>query len=199
MKRVNRNDPCPCGSGKKYKSCCLITEIDEHQLKQIFDGLIANVRREPRIFSPPILDHNSLSWLPILTENYLMFAILSDTEMLRMTTLLGSGVNPFPGLISISSLGAAFGLDKSRNVLIQNCTVKNMITIALGKDCSIIVSNHLQSINTIEFGQYQYVVELAYIVSFGEEINRANMYEFLADLVSYSINEWRSNHGKETF
>lgn len=21
---VGRNDPCPCGSGKKYKKCCLI-------------------------------------------------------------------------------------------------------------------------------------------------------------------------------
>lgn len=21
-KDVNRNDPCPCGSGKKYKKCC---------------------------------------------------------------------------------------------------------------------------------------------------------------------------------
>ena len=21
-KKVNRNDPCPCGSGKKYKKCC---------------------------------------------------------------------------------------------------------------------------------------------------------------------------------
>lgn len=21
-KKVGRNDPCPCGSGKKYKSCC---------------------------------------------------------------------------------------------------------------------------------------------------------------------------------
>jgi len=23
IKRVGRNDPCPCGSGKKYKHCCL--------------------------------------------------------------------------------------------------------------------------------------------------------------------------------
>jgi hypothetical protein len=23
MKKVGRNDPCPCGSGKKYKKCCL--------------------------------------------------------------------------------------------------------------------------------------------------------------------------------
>lgn len=21
---VGRNDPCPCGSGKKYKKCCLV-------------------------------------------------------------------------------------------------------------------------------------------------------------------------------
>jgi hypothetical protein len=25
--RVSRNDPCPCGTGKKYKHCCLLKEI----------------------------------------------------------------------------------------------------------------------------------------------------------------------------
>lgn len=25
--RVGRNDPCPCGSGKKYKKCCMKNEI----------------------------------------------------------------------------------------------------------------------------------------------------------------------------
>lgn len=24
-KKVGRNEPCPCGSGKKYKNCCLKT------------------------------------------------------------------------------------------------------------------------------------------------------------------------------
>ncbi|MCH9652210.1 MAG: SEC-C domain-containing protein [Deltaproteobacteria bacterium] len=28
MSRVGRNDPCPCGSGKKYKKCCLAKERD---------------------------------------------------------------------------------------------------------------------------------------------------------------------------
>jgi uncharacterized protein YecA (UPF0149 family) len=23
VKRARRNDPCPCGSGKKYKHCCM--------------------------------------------------------------------------------------------------------------------------------------------------------------------------------
>lgn len=24
--KTERNEPCPCGSGKKYKKCCLLTE-----------------------------------------------------------------------------------------------------------------------------------------------------------------------------
>jgi hypothetical protein len=36
--KIGRNDPCPCGSGKKYKKCCF--EKDEvpkkkHQFKKI--------------------------------------------------------------------------------------------------------------------------------------------------------------------
>jgi len=27
--KVGRNDPCPCGSGKKYKKCCGINEPGE--------------------------------------------------------------------------------------------------------------------------------------------------------------------------
>jgi hypothetical protein len=29
--RVGRNDPCPCGSGKKYKKCCLGSRDADHQ------------------------------------------------------------------------------------------------------------------------------------------------------------------------
>jgi len=25
--KVQRNDPCPCGSGKKFKRCCLVTPV----------------------------------------------------------------------------------------------------------------------------------------------------------------------------
>ena len=28
-KKVGRNDPCPCGSGKKYKNCCGKNEQNE--------------------------------------------------------------------------------------------------------------------------------------------------------------------------
>ncbi len=29
MPKVQRNDPCPCGSGKKYKQCCMLKERDQ--------------------------------------------------------------------------------------------------------------------------------------------------------------------------
>jgi hypothetical protein len=31
MAKISRNDPCPCGSGKKYKKCCLGKEIESQQ------------------------------------------------------------------------------------------------------------------------------------------------------------------------
>ncbi len=30
-KKPGRNDPCPCGSGKKYKNCCLLKENQKEQ------------------------------------------------------------------------------------------------------------------------------------------------------------------------
>lgn len=33
IKLLNRNDKCPCGSGKKYKNCCM--EIDQQLINKI--------------------------------------------------------------------------------------------------------------------------------------------------------------------
>jgi len=29
MPKVGRNDPCPCGSGKKYKKCCGVNDVSD--------------------------------------------------------------------------------------------------------------------------------------------------------------------------
>ena len=31
MAKISRNDPCPCGSGKKYKKCCLANQSQQRQ------------------------------------------------------------------------------------------------------------------------------------------------------------------------
>lgn len=44
MTKLGRNDPCPCGSGKKYKKCCLasieVVESQYRRLRQVEAGLI---------------------------------------------------------------------------------------------------------------------------------------------------------------
>ena len=35
MLRVGRNDPCPCGSGKKYKRCCMPLDIAEAERARV--------------------------------------------------------------------------------------------------------------------------------------------------------------------
>lgn len=35
---VGRNDPCPCGSGKKYKKCCLKNKKQKFSAKVIQGG-----------------------------------------------------------------------------------------------------------------------------------------------------------------
>ncbi|NIR50551.1 hypothetical protein GWO43_13880 [candidate division KSB1 bacterium] len=32
--QIGRNDPCPCGSGKKYKKCCMATGVPEIRTQQ---------------------------------------------------------------------------------------------------------------------------------------------------------------------
>jgi uncharacterized protein len=55
-KKVGRNDPCPCGSGKKYKKCCgakeavFITKVLENEMldlqRQIIDFALFNYKTE---------------------------------------------------------------------------------------------------------------------------------------------------------
>ena len=41
--KIGRNDPCPCGSGKKYKKCCMAADVTEIRTLQP-----ANIPQEVR-------------------------------------------------------------------------------------------------------------------------------------------------------
>ena len=45
-KKIGRNDPCPCGSGKKYKHCCLGKEAANHSLESHNPHAIASALRQ---------------------------------------------------------------------------------------------------------------------------------------------------------
>jgi hypothetical protein len=44
--RVPRNDPCPCGSGRKYKHCCLRKEVEARSPRT--SPRIADLHGEPK-------------------------------------------------------------------------------------------------------------------------------------------------------
>src|SRR5215831_19437621 len=50
MTNIGRNDPCPCGSGKKYKKCCLPKEeavkLEAHAKEKVVREERATARRE---------------------------------------------------------------------------------------------------------------------------------------------------------
>ncbi len=40
MPRIGRNDPCPCGSGKKYKNCHQLIEAQENKNKGLLVAVL---------------------------------------------------------------------------------------------------------------------------------------------------------------
>lgn len=38
--KIGRNDPCPCGSGEKYKKCCLKKQENQIQQQKEIRGII---------------------------------------------------------------------------------------------------------------------------------------------------------------
>lgn len=60
-KKVGRNDPCPCGSGKKYKKCCgmydhnqkaKLSKSDVDLFYETWMGLLAYVNERKQLFNP---------------------------------------------------------------------------------------------------------------------------------------------------
>ena len=47
LPKVGRNDPCPCGSGKKYKKCCMLKDL-EQELENQPDEEIPQEKKERR-------------------------------------------------------------------------------------------------------------------------------------------------------
>lgn len=174
---------------KKYQN--------QDRLSDIIHKRLISVPKNIRDSMPPIFTKDKPLWFSRMSDLYFMVVFFNASDFKRIDSLIQKGFDPFPGLITTDKdVQAAFRLEKSRNTFISNCTVKNMYGLSLGKNTSIILCNHQQSINTIEVGMLDYVVELAYIISFGDEINQANYLDFVDGLIAYSINEWRLAYGK---
>src|SRR5690625_723065 len=95
MSNSKRNDPCPCGSGKKYKKCCGISNVIEispqlynDELGELHDELLAYAlgnyeelfMEQTRKYFQPFLNEDTIA-----TEDYLK--IISLWTILNVTLL----------------------------------------------------------------------------------------------------------------
>ena len=47
MSKLSRNVPCPCGSGKKYKKCCLLREeVSATQPPQVSSDIFKHIHAQ---------------------------------------------------------------------------------------------------------------------------------------------------------
>lgn len=64
--KVGRNDPCPCGSGKKYKNCCQQTTSSSLGFRKLkFKAKVLNAGGQAKTESQepkrgPMVDYNQL-------------------------------------------------------------------------------------------------------------------------------------------
>ena len=67
--KVGRNDPCPCGSGKKYKKCCLGKDLAtrDRQIKREDERLAAGSSLPPA--APPPNPPPKYPAIPSTTES----------------------------------------------------------------------------------------------------------------------------------
>jgi len=66
MPAVGRNDPCPCGSGKKYKQCCLPIEeaarAEQLRLRRAVDTLLPKIIDAARAIPEVVPDALQRYW-----------------------------------------------------------------------------------------------------------------------------------------
>jgi hypothetical protein len=148
-------------------------------------------------FLPSILSDPHITPFTYLTEKYFILALVQRKEKEQLKKLVEQGLPPFPYLIKPEGVSgtSAFGIKNSRNSFITNCTVKDAFSMSLGKDSTVVLCSHKQ-INETQKGLEKYNIEIAYVISFGDEIKQYNLLDFLEDLIAYSIKQWKQEYVK---
>jgi hypothetical protein len=170
-------------------------ETNRNKLTPILNKLLT----DPEIakYLPTVLTESEVHILTILSDTFFVMAFFNNSEWAKIVEFRKRGLRPpLPGLIKPKNVSGSsvFRIEKSKNFLFRDNKVKNQFSFSLGKDATILLIDHSQSID-LEKLTANYVIGLAYLVSFGDEITSDNFYEYLEDLVAFSFKVWRSEFG----
>lgn len=127
MSAPNRNDPCPCGSGKKYKKCCLANAASQNSLVQ--SGKSQRHDVNPRNAAPPsalLMRAVSLHQAGMLDEAEAAYQSLlknnpSDGDALHYLGLIAFQRHRYPDAINL--IEAAIKIN--RKIAAFHCNLGN--------------------------------------------------------------------------
>ena len=121
MSKIGRNQPCPCGSGKKFKKCCIDKPIQHSNInsnrKNSFEEFVKNNK------STSLLKFFSL--LQVLPENHGKIVRLEDIQ-----TTIASNLNNAQSNIDLSILKKLVDKnfpDDYREDPPENCFTENIM------------------------------------------------------------------------
>lgn len=165
--------------------------IDPERIKSIIQRRLSQWSKEIKQNLPDVLKREPVYWATITEPEYLMIVFLTRDDQKRIEEAMSKGQNPFLGLITTSGGPAAIRMERARFATIDNNSVKNGFTFSLGQDSTIILINHQQYIETKDIGPVSYTISLAYILSYGNDINSVNVFDYLDGLLAFSESVWR--------
>lgn len=169
------------------------------RIENIVTRRFAQIPDSLQKYLPQIIFQRGSTFFALKTNEYFMLTFVDSKEKQRIRDLQSRGLNPFPGLIKPDDVSApcAYELHSAKNVYIEKNGVKNAYALSLGRDSSVVLRDFKQQMR-IKLGYHNYTINLAYIVSFGDEINSENFYDFIDDLITSSFSFWyevRGNYG----
>jgi hypothetical protein len=138
---------------------------------------------------PPILSRSDAVPFFYDGEFYCILAIVTKDELKKLKALVKNGESPFPYLVKPKNVRkpVAIAFTKSRYALVDHVSVKDMFSFSIGEDCTIILNSFTQVVTISKDVDYDYTIDFAYLISFGEEITKNNLSEFVEELIAYSI------------
>ena len=171
--------------------------INQEKLINIINRLIS-VPKEIRNILPEILSKPEINIMNILTNDYYLLIFLDNEGWERVSRYREKKTSPFPGLINNEKkvFPSAITFNKSKNLVFEGNQISNLFSFSLGKDSTLILKNHKQYSDNSSLGIYNYIIDLAYLITFGDEITIYNFYDYLGDLIAYSIKTWRIKNAR---
>jgi hypothetical protein len=160
------------------------------RIRSIIEKLLVQAPSDVRATFPPVLRQGKVLSAIISQPEYLIVAFLTAEEEKRFNECVSKQTDPFVGLITIRSERAVFRVENTKYATARSCTVTNSFAFSLGPGSTILLEDHRQIVETVDIGTVSYTIPLAYIISYGNDIDVATVYEYLEGLVIYSMNMW---------